>query len=247
MRGLFRDKNGDQRVHWHSSKEGKNAGRFWLHFYTPRHRTIGLEWALFRFVCNVGVDVDEDVTLHVSIPGLGALYLSFEGFIREGRYNHEIRLAIFDKGFWWNFWTNRHEWKSTDSKWRRGAWHPIETFLGRAVYSKVILKEEQVFIPLPEGPREAIAKTELCTWKRPRWFAHHRHFVDMEIPRGAPFPGKGENSWDIGEDGIFGMSTEGTSVEKAIGRVVERVLEYRRRYGGSREWRPSETEGAKTS
>jgi len=239
MRGMMRDKNGDPRVHWHGIRDGRHHGRFFVHFYTPNHKSVGFEWALFRIRCGIGVDVDEDVTFGLSLPLLGSFYLSFEGFLRK-HYYREIRLAIHDRALWWNFWTDLHEWSSRTPKWRQGSWHPIDTFLGRAKYSKEVLAEEPVVIPLPEGPREATASTALATWKRPRWVKHQRYFVDIEIPRGAPFPGKGENSWDMGEDGIFGMATEGRSVEKAIARVVERVLENRRRYGGSRDWKPTE-------
>jgi hypothetical protein len=44
-------------------------------------------------------------------------------------------------------------------------------------------------------------------------------------------PGKGENAWDCGPDGIFAMSGLGRTVEEAIGHVVAAALRDRHRRG----------------
>ena len=88
-----------------------------------------------------------------------------------------------------------------------------------------------VVIPMPEGVYHGTAKIERRTWKRPLWFAFSRVSTTIDCPRGIPFAGKGENSWDCGDDGLFGWGAEGPSIEKAIARGVESVLESRRRYG----------------
>lgn len=45
------------------------------------------------------------------------------------------------------------------------------------------------------------------------------------------FMGKGENSWDCGEDGLYGCGSEGSSLEDAITKTVSIVLRNRRKYG----------------
>lgn len=77
------------------------------------------------------------------------------------------------------------------------------------------------------------------TWKRARWFTHKNVRASVDIPAGIPHPGKGENSWDCGEDRTYGLTTKADTVEKAIAAVVESSLRDRRRYGGDN-WTPSE-------
>jgi hypothetical protein len=56
-----------------------------------------------------------------------------------------------------------------------------------------------------------------------------RDGVKLDIPGGIPHNGKGENSWDCGDDGLWGCG--GDTVEEAIGHAVSSVLRSRRRYG----------------
>ena len=88
-----------------------------------------------------------------------------------------------------------------------------------------------VVIPMPEGIYHGTAKIELATWKRPLWFAKTQISTSIDCPKGIPFAGKGENSWDCGDDGLFGWGAEGDVVEHAIAHGVEIVLTNRRRYG----------------
>jgi hypothetical protein len=82
---------------------------------------------------------------------------------------------------------------------------------------------------MPEGCYEAIATPESRTWTYRFGIVKRRDSVDLRIDGGIPFSGKGENSWDCGDDGLYG--TGGDTLEKAIGHVVTYVLERRKRYG----------------
>jgi hypothetical protein len=53
----------------------------------------------------------------------------------------------------------------------------------------------------------------------------------------VPFPGKGENSWDCGEDATHGYYGPAASIEDAVGNLVTSTLKRRRKYGG-RDWKP---------
>lgn len=53
----------------------------------------------------------------------------------------------------------------------------------------------------------------------------------------VPFPGKGENSWDCGEDAIMGAGADEPTPEAAVASVVKSALRNRRRYGGEG-WKP---------
>ena len=111
-----------------------------------------------------------------------------------------------------------------------------DLLLGERKYSKQVLQNfENVIIPMPDGIYKAAMQFETCTWKRPLWFPTVKHYTNIELTDKAPtFPGKGENSWDCGDDSIWGMSVEGHSIPKAIGGYVQKVMEYRQKRSGLR-------------
>ena len=47
-----------------------------------------------------------------------------------------------------------------------------------------------------------------------------------------PVPGKGENSWDCGEDATFSLSCPSTTISEAIGEMVKSCMRTRERYAG---------------
>jgi len=62
---------------------------------------------------------------------------------------------------------------------------------------------------------------------------------NLEVPQPPQFSGKGESSWDCGDDGIYGMGSRETSPAKTVGEYIKRVLENRERYGMPSELRAS--------
>ena len=98
-------------------------------------------------------------------------------------------------------------------------------------------------VPMPERAYPASVKLFESTWKRPRWFASRMVRAEVKIEKGIPFPGKGENSYDCGDDALFGLTCKADTVEQAIAETVESALRNRRRYGGSVDWQPA-AEGA---
>lgn len=177
--------------------------------------------------------------------------------------DREISLKIHDQALWWSFWNSPHEWSSQTPRWRHGSWHWWDTVLGRTRCNVCVLGGDGVWhpyeavridgglsmlvdppgahrlitIPMPEGVYPATIKTERRIWTRPRWpwwplrMERVSHMIDCDI--GVPFPGKGENSWDCGEDSLHGAGADGSEAD-AIGRFVASVLDNRRRYGGTR-------------
>lgn len=128
-------------------------------------------------------------------------------------------------------WGRAWDWRSADPWWIRGvSVDVLDLVLGRAKYRTEELASGILCrVPMPEGSYAAVAKIERQTWKRPRWFASVRTSAWLEIPKGIPHAGKGENSWDCGDDGLFGIG--GDSVEDAIRRAQESVTRDRHRYG----------------
>jgi len=249
-------------------------GRAWWHFFDHR-ALITWEWVLGSRSCRLGVTVGGDeefgVGFTLAVPFLFAFYLTVAGFRpvvwfarlllpkTEERYGgehgyrctREVYFSVHDWALWWTIW--RHPmagWSRRVSRWRDGSWHfrdqVLNLLLGKHQHSERDVINASTMIPMPEGSYPATVRIYENTWKRPRWFARHMLSFDVKIPDGVPFPGKGENSWDCGQDATYGLSgpAEQPTVEHAVSQVVETVLRSRRRYGGSVDWRPAVQEAS---
>jgi hypothetical protein len=207
-----------------------------------RHPGLGFTWG--------GANAEDDWNLSIGL-GLFHLYLSVEGLRKhgskyqkdaEGHYigDREISIRFFDKAVWWMLWMDGDEWSSTDPKWRRGAWHPLDTLLGSTKYASREIRTLQVTIPMPERSYPATVKLTEDTWKRPRawWTSARIRRARIEVEGGIPHPGKGENSYDCDEDATYSLTTQARDEAEAIGAMVETVMRSRRRYGGA-DWRPA--------
>lgn len=108
-----------------------------------------------------------------------------------------------------------------------------DILLGRKVYAKAELRRESVAIPLDGRQYEGVWTLSRETWQRPRWpFVSHTRvgsWIDVEHP--PAFAGKGENSWDCGDDAIFGCGSTGLTPALAVGDYIKAVLRDRERYG----------------
>lgn len=107
--------------------------------------------------------------------------------------------------------------------------------------SHEVVYEEPATVPMPEGEYPCTVKLEQSVWGRPRWrwnreIALHAD-VDMGVP--IPVPGKGENSWDCGDDATHSMWLPATSVPEAISKVAADAMRTRERYA-SATWQPSD-------
>jgi len=141
--------------------------------------------------------------------------------------------------FRWSLWTPHMSWSSKTPWYRRGSWYPLDTIFGRVRHRviRVIEESESVDIPMPEGVYPAKIRILEEGWKRPRWFMEtkiKRCHADMWVP--IPHMGKGENSWDCGEDGTYGLTCQATSITEAIGKIVADSLHTRKKYDGRRRW-----------
>lgn len=157
--------------------------------------------------------------------------------------DREISVSFHDAAMWWRLWSDPDEWKSGTPRWKDGNWHPLDTFLGRCDYESEIVETAEVVIPMPEkGYR---AKIQLCrdTWKRPRSpFKRTVMRAHSEMLDPIPVPGKGENSWDCGEDAHFGSTRPAESIIDAVIGIYRSAMRTREKYGDRRnhglDWRP---------
>jgi hypothetical protein len=231
---------------WHSSRE-RHGRRIWWHFGGDRRRSIAVELGWWHHFCHLGLECDDEGwSASWALPPL-FLHVSLKGFpLWRPRVPHafaggppvwlvdrrEARLAIHDWAIWLTVWGRWGEWRRADPWWVRGVTlHLDDLVLGRTQYvCETLGPPVSVLIPMPEGNYPATLTPQRQTWTRPRGWTIVRTSFDIEIPKGIPFAGKGENSWDCGDDGLYGMGAGGT-VEEAIAAVQASVTESRRRYG----------------
>lgn len=241
------------RFHYHNLNEKKNGkrgsilrhGRAW--FYFDKHDRIRLnaEWSVPTSFFHVCFSFGEpyEGTLQVKLAcGLFAFWFTVEApgwsWLPTRR---RCEISFHHRTLWIYPWSKKDEWRSADPWWVRGLTINFEDLLfGRSRCETREISTHDVLIPMPEGCYPAKVTVQERTWTWPRRFAKSRTECSIDIPGGIPFEGKGENSWDCGEDGLYGCGSEGASIENAIGTTVRIVLNNRRRYGGRHQHRQLE-------
>lgn len=223
-------------------------GRWWFHSHPA---SFAIEWTWFTRHIHVGIEFDpsDDYAVSLSLGcGLFAVWLCigiraldswlYQRMKSDGR---EIKVTIHDGAIWWGIWSDKWGWSSRTPKWRQGNFNPADFFLGRPKYADRTLSHERVNVPMPEGGYPATVRIFESTWKRPR-SPFTRKLVRTEITpdKPIPFPGKGENSWDCGEDATHSMTCpEPTALGAAIA-LSESVMRSRIKYGSGWNYQPEE-------
>lgn len=162
-----------------------------------------------------------------------SLYMPYFGLhISRGERGADWCLSWRDGGLHISHpWVRQMEWRSAGPWWKKDITLPIADWLiGRARIEKIDGERREVIVPMPEGSYRATAQH--CVYEtRRRWYwpVDRRPSVWLNIPGGIPCSGKGENSWDCGDDGLFGCG--GDTEEEAIAHAVRSSLRDRRRQG----------------
>lgn len=252
------DEKGNRAVWFHSQnlnedKKGNPKGlpiegRSWLSFGKgKREHELRFEWSFRAKYQLAGVSLKTDgdtgglqlhaglfptslwLTLPIRLPRLMAL-------LKKNVYGQhtfmDVHVATEDVVLRWQFGGNDFEWSNKTPKWKNGSFNLSDFALGRRDYEEGEAEVHSVKIPMPEGAYDATVKLHTDTWRRARWFPVSIHRATIDVPVGIPFPGKGENSYDCGEDATYGFTGPVESLEDAIGKQVSSVLRNRRRYGG---------------
>lgn len=252
---FFGHLEGERRVwmHWQNLREDPNGnprgfpweGRAWIHIRRPagkRQPVIHWAWNLWTHHCGIEFELDNlenGIQFFVGVPPI-SLWFGIDGILSHkwmkkhfGYESREISLRVHDWSIWWNFFTDPDSWSHSTPRWRNGSLNLPDFFLGRTDYKQDPISKHEVMISLPEGNYPATIRLYEGVWKRPRWFARRLRMAEVSMNKPAPVPGKGENSWDCGDDAIYGLSCEARNVEDAISKYVQSVLNRRRRHGGS--------------
>lgn len=225
-------------MHYHSQNLTDGRLPTWRHgraWWGPWHA----EWLVFmRPGLAVGIEKggydNNRIQAHLSLF-LFTIYLSRS--FRRCFEDRELSVSWHDGSLWLKLWCD-DEYHSR-RPWHRNTvcLHVVQWFTGRPRCETVEGEYVPCVVPMPEGAYRARAKPETRTWtyrfgvKRVR----ESWWLDVEDRGGIPFQGKGENSWDCGDDGLCGIG--GDTLEKAIGNAVASALKSRRRYGHTSETR----------
>lgn len=252
------DKKGDRKVWFHSQNLNEDRlgnpkglpyeGRCWLHTPLGEFR---FEWALSTYnIAALHVQADGEsggLSLHTKLIPV-SLFLTLpvpsKRWKKRFGYSHanfiDLSLSrVDDVSLRWQFGGDTMSWSSKTPKWKHGNFSLTDLVLGEREYTEGSQEVHHVKIPMPEGAYDATVAMGTDRWERPRWFPLAIRRARVNIPIGIPFPGKGENSWDCGEDCTYGFTGPAASVEDAIGKQVTSVLETRRKRGASRHEYPT--------
>lgn len=219
----------------------------WVLWFGKRNRSIRIEWSIpttlfYAHIDLWGGDADRDVSISFAFRLL-FWSITFEDLMpRSSRDGRTIGLSIYDGGLSWSLWEHGSRWSSTQPKWWSGRIDPLDLLLGKERYSSRLIETAHVSIPLAEGSYPVTIKMREDSWKRSRWRSRRlmRAYIEPDVP--IPIPGKGENSWDCGEDALYSTVVQARDVPAAIGELVETVLSSRLRHGGSVDWMPAAAE-----
>jgi len=142
-------------------------------------------------------------------------------------------------------WHDPMESRSVDPKWGMFTLNFKRMITGRHKYTVALLTSGPCEVILPENRYQATFKVERQTWLYPRWMvAKQRDLITVDIDgKGIPIPGKGENSWDCGDDAIRSVSSStdydnpAFTIQHALKDLAIDVLKRRQRYA-SLDWLP---------
>lgn len=115
----------------------------------------------------------------------------------------------------------------------------LDKLLGAARHSSRDRSAVVETLALPELTYYCDVRLHTDTWKRPRW--PFRLVLEKATVRpwvAIPVPGKGENSWDQGDDAVREFTCVARDVAEAIDQLRESIERTRFERGGA-DWRPA--------
>jgi hypothetical protein len=254
-----------KRLHWQNLNEkGREDvkgsilrnGRAWFKPFTGNRRhelSFNCQWVLWSKRISVGLglaDYENAVSFHICLY-LFSFYFNLEYSPLE-RWLEEKTKRKDEKygngrtiGFTWmegslmvDLWNDPMEWRSRDPKWQSFSINPMDILLGRRKHASRTLAKEMRLLTMPEKAYPVVIELKEDSWKRPRWLWPDKIVrAHIEIEGGVPVPGKGENSYDCGEDATYGLTCPAKSFDEALSKLYATVMQSRERYGG-RNWKP---------
>lgn len=190
----------------------------------------------------VSLSIEDDITFHIGF--FIQLYFSIEWhkllswFYKHKITNRALHFYMYFNDGWpisVSLFSDSMGWKKSDWKWYVNIGNK---FKGKFIVAKKVIEERNIEIPMPEKTYQAHAVLADWTWNYPRWFSNTIRRCTIEIPEGLPHAGKGENSWDCGDDATLRITIgQVNNIPEAIGILVGSVLSNRVKYGGWKDYK----------
>lgn len=208
---------------------------------------IGSEWAIPKwdsFGVSINIGGMENVVI-LNFDFLLSVFLYIEKVPRflerlGPEEERELSFEIHHNTIWIDLFAEVDCWRNRD--WRRIVIHPDDLLLGKERCETQFIGERPVDIHFDNKVYKATAKLEIRTWTRSRFpfLKRSRKDVRLEIEHGIPIPGKGESSYDIGDDALMGTGASSSNlkkpwdelVEESIQNAIASVQRTRLKYGG---------------
>lgn len=217
----------------------------------------GAEWCLFARGFGFGVELgrngsESDCGVSFYAGPLGSVWLRLRSpwtkwmNVKQGKPDWAYSRKTGFRFFPWEGCYFQFNFEDIDGCWTKGQpWWRDATITKRTFFGLTKTDTDKgasglTQVPLPEGNYPA--RWEHTTYTnhylsplgklRDRVLGPREHsLVSLDIDGGIPVEGKGENSWDCGMDGLFGVS--GATVEDAVANAVRSVLRDRERSVGA--------------
>lgn len=229
-----------ENIHWHTVNDNRDRnnkkkgpalfhGRWYLHIF--RH-VLRLTWAFGKHATTTGGNLwcdfvwEKEAGIGFRIKRLFYLGAAIESpSFPSWDYDHgnrEIGWAFHNNTLWIDLWRD-----VDGGDWRKR--HVVFDFakflFGKQQYSEKKMGDYLEFVQLPEGDYPATVEMVEASWKRPRLpkvTRVRRAHVVPAIP--IQVPGKGENSWDCGDDAVYSMTCNADTPAEACQKLAESVL-----------------------
>lgn len=236
------------------------AGRAWFHTKGHGRDLVHVQWILLKHKASWGFGVDwfdgddqRDVSLSIRSPLL-TFYFVLENiipkrFASKHTWQHATGISWCEKSIMVQVWHSGADcytcdgYRGSPKRWL--GWleviSPADVLMGRRDYQEETISTHDAALQMPEGAYPVKISMQKWIWTRRRWpfklWPLIKLGTHIEAPNGVPVPGKGENSWDCGEDAIFSTGSSSTTVAGALASLYKSVMDTRERYGG-RNWVP---------
>ena len=219
-------------------------GRAWV--YAGDRTKLRTSWSFASVACRLTYSwsaMESEHMLALAFPPVElflSLPVAFRGpWALKRNYEASWGIRIFDTALWWSWAENDNEWRNDDPWWRRGNWRPAKTIFGPTTHSEKIIETRRVTIPMPEG--DYFGTATLLRWtngrkRNPLKKVGYSVRIEFDDGWAIPFSGKGENSWDCGEDAVYASTMPCDSIGDGVLRVVTSVLRTRQRRGDPARW-----------
>lgn len=232
---------GDRGYGIHFNDEGRNGSLALLDY--QENRTQRIAWRLLDF-SSVGIHIeaesggDYDLATGLYLPGLQLFWSEqrwpqlpkwLETTIRSVRYRYGLELdarLCFGEGdavLRWSLAMDPDCGSANEPRWRRGRASLLDTVFGKKKIREVASKVQQVQIPMPEGPLDAVAIWTKHAERRAR--TKPRYFTTVSFDFAKPVEvGHRKGGWT-------GVGTSGATIEEGIGQAVGILLKARQENG----------------